>query len=206
MFSAWEHLCKLSEPFFRNVTPEQFAQLHYEMWVTRDVDSFQQYLVEMSRRVFTERPETLRSSDTVKIREVLECVDMDDFIKRVADRKVNSLAYEGLGGMITYLTGTLGLPFDTGGKSYRLASDFIELRNIITHNGCRVSATYLRRTQRKDVQEGQRIELNQASVLEGAQALGALAKELDKAFVNHFRLPFCATSPGASPLHEQPGR
>jgi len=125
---------------------DTLARMRLELLICRNVESFQQYLSKMIFRVFTERPETMRTSEKVEIREVLECGSMDEFVQYIADRKVNELGYLGLNKLIEYLTTKLGLRFNVTPIVFQAACELIEVRNIIVHNGGYVNRVYLQRT------------------------------------------------------------
>jgi len=178
---AWQYL---REKF----TPGDVAALSYEVWVTRDVDSFEFYLTELLRELFVQRPETLRSSDSVTVREVLEAGTLDAFIKEVAEKKVLTLAFGGLRSITDYLERQLGLSIDRTTPSFTLSTEAIEVRNIIAHNAGLVSDLFLRRTGRADLKAGVKFPLSVDYAASVSKALFNLSLTIDSAFITHFKL------------------
>src|SRR6266511_3891545 len=67
-----------------------------QMAVQRSVDNYLTYLSELLALLFRTRPETLRSSETVPLEEVLRHMSMDELIAALAERRVERLAYLGM--------------------------------------------------------------------------------------------------------------
>ncbi len=172
----------------RSMSADQYQRIVLEVLLCRAVESFQHYLSQILARVFVERPETLRTSEQVTVREVLECVDMADFVAQRTEKKVNELAYRGLAQLFEHLNKELGLSFDTSSDLFRTVRELIEVRNIVVHNGGRVNAVFLERTQRNDLEKGALFPLTFEYVLDGFDSIPELAKAVDDAFTGHFGL------------------
>src|SRR5258706_3004518 len=130
----------------QNMSPEQYRRWWIEVWITRNVDSFQHYLSQILFRVYTERPDTLKTSENkVEIREVLEAGSIEEFIKTCAEQKVSGLTYKGLPKLIEYLNRNLKINFDTTHPDFQAVCEVIEIRNIIVHSRGRISKIFLQR-------------------------------------------------------------
>jgi len=178
---AWQYL---RETF----TPRDIQALSYEVWITRDVDSFEFYLTELLRELFVQRPETLKTSDSVTVKEVLEAGTLDAFIKEVAEKRVLTLAFGGLRSITDYLERQLGLSIDRTTPSFTLSTEAVEVRNIIAHNAGLVSDLFLRRTGRSDLKAGVKFPLSVDYAGSVSKALFNLSLAIDSAFVTHFKL------------------
>lgn len=161
-----------------------------EIWHCRNVEAFQQYLSSMLREVFLRRPETLPSSEAVKLSDVLACSDMAKVVRTFAERKVDGLSYQRFDDLMAYLKNTMGPPFQSEQVVLTAAKEAVEVRNIVVHNAVVVNRTFIGRTGRGDLLEGQAFPLDQDYVLKSGKMMGALVEELDAAFIDHFRLRF----------------
>lgn len=169
-------------------SPSQLNRVLFEVAITRNIDSFNYYLSDMLRWVFTSRPETLITSEQTTIREVIESGDMDEFIHRIAEKKVLDLSFKGLPAVIKYLNTNLGLAFDENNPDYQVACEYTEVRNIIVHNAGLVSNLYLQRTGRTDLEVEELYELSSEYTLAGMVSLVRLGFALDLRFLEHFKL------------------
>ncbi len=116
--------------------------------IRQGVDIFNHYIASLLRRVFTERPETLRT-ENLSAKIALEYATREELIDYLADKKVTDLSHSGLPDIIAYLNRNLGLDFDTSMGYYIQACAFIELRNLIVHHGSRVTSRFIERTSTK---------------------------------------------------------
>ncbi len=187
--AALREIMNLVREMQREMSPDEFKRVYLQILVSRDIESFEYYLSEILRRVFVHKPETLRTAEQVSVREVLEAGEMNEFIKRIAEKKVIELGYESLEGIMKYLNERLGLDLDTQTKEFRAAKEYIEVRHIIAHNGGRVSELLLRRTGRIDLNVNDFFPLTAEYVSNGSSALRELARVIDTKIVSHFDLP-----------------
>lgn len=183
------NLARVWHKFASDMSPREFFRICDEIWHCRNVDAFERYLSAMLFDVFTQRPETLRSSEQVRISDVLECGDMAEVVRKLAERKVHSLMYQNFDDLTAYLREKLGVPI---GKDAALSAtcEGIEVRNIIVHNGGIVNSVFLRRTERKDLANGALFPIDQDYVIESGRAARELVNKLDLAFVSHFSLSY----------------
>jgi hypothetical protein len=66
--------------------------LLFEMAFCRTVENYLAYLSETMALIFRTRPETLRSSETIRLDELLEHETMEDVISTLTDRRVDELS------------------------------------------------------------------------------------------------------------------
>ena len=68
-----------------------YSQLLYQMMLSYGLNNFLTYVAELLALVFETRPETLRSSEVVKLEFILGHSSMDDLIRALAERRVEHL-------------------------------------------------------------------------------------------------------------------
>lgn len=183
-------LTRIWTKFTSDMTPAEFYQFCDEVWHCRNVDALERYLSTMLFDVFTQRPEALRSSEQVRVSDVLDCDDMAQVVRKLAERKVTALAYQGLDVLLSDLREKLGLPIDPADPGVSAVREGIEVRNIVVHNGGLVNALFVRRTKRNDLAVGTAFPLNQDYVIAHGRAARNLLEKLDEAFVGHFGLKY----------------
>jgi hypothetical protein len=184
----WQSLSEEWHKLTGLMSPGEFTQLCLQILITRAVESFQYYIGEMLSRLFRERPEILRSSETVKLNEILKFRNMQDFVKWAAERKVINLSYGGLEDIVEYLTERIGVKVESSGEYFEAVKEAVEVRNIIVHNRGRVNSLFINRTGRKDLCEGNLFELSAVYVTDGIRSLEQYGGDLDTSILNHFGL------------------
>jgi hypothetical protein len=175
--------------FTDDMKPEDFLTLCDEMHLCRKIESLNIYLTEMLLMVFLKRPEMLKSSETIKVVDVLTWGDSDTIVRKIAERKIDNLAYRSFDEMLKYLRDDLGVPASLDESDIAIAREAIEVRNIVVHNSRRINATFVRRSGRSDFIDGQAFPLTLDYVIDAGRAIHRIVEALDSAFINHFDLP-----------------
>ena len=124
----------------------RFHKVVSEMLLVRVIDNFLSYVSELLALVFISKPETLRSSETVKFEEILQHTTMQDLIKHLTERRVERLSYQGMRDLQKDLTERLGFDLFLSPEDLSHAVRLIEDRNLIVHNRGIVNRTYQKRT------------------------------------------------------------
>lgn len=65
------------------------------------VDNFETYLSDLLYEIFLARPETLKSDATVKVKDVLNCSDLQEFVEFLAKQKIGKLQKGSVKGFIS---------------------------------------------------------------------------------------------------------
>jgi hypothetical protein len=116
-----------------------------EMMLSRGVENFLTYLSELLGMIFRIRPETMRSSDTVRLDAVLRHSSMDEFISYLAEKRVSQLSYQGMKDLSSYLSKSLSFTILPEKQDLDNAVRIIECRNLIVHNRGIVNAIFCER-------------------------------------------------------------
>lgn len=179
----------VTSAFEEQISFDEFKLMWMQILVARNVEAFEYYLSQILMRTFLHRPETLKTSEKVTVREVLETRTMDEFTKWAADRKIVDLSFEGLRGIVRYLQQELDVKVNDQTEDFRIAAEFIEVRHIIAHNAGRVSNLFLKRTNRSDLKSGDNFPLTVDYLNQASTSLRNVAEDLDISIVSHFDLP-----------------
>jgi len=162
-------------------------QILLEMVLIKHVDSYLNYLASLLYEIFILRPETLKSSEQVRLEHVLEYDSIDGLIMGLAERKVESLSYQSLGDLTDYFKNKFGLNVvDEVNRSSLL--EFIETRNIAVHNRCVKNKRYVMRTGANQNEIGEKKKIGISYVEDMALLLFNLVTDLDKSARNHLKL------------------
>ena len=119
-------------------------QILLEMFVSRLVDNFQSYLVDLIRLVLRSRPTMLSTSQqSLTLEELLKYGSIEELVHDVIERKVNSLSYEGFTELHAWCADR-GIPLQVSGQSRIAVIELIATRNVIAHNRGIVDERYVR--------------------------------------------------------------
>ena len=110
--------------------------------VTSFVDNFENYLSELLYEIFLARPETLRSRQQVTIEEVLNCSDINDFVKYWAKQKLFKLQRGSVKGFIkeNAQINELGIIDD---QTQSQIESILQIRHLYSHRNGIVDEKFL---------------------------------------------------------------
>lgn len=137
----------------------RFHKVVSEMLLVRVVDNFLSYVSELLALVFTSKPETLRSNETVKLEEILQYGTMEDLIQHITEKRVERLSYQGMRDLNKDLAERLGFELFLSPEDLSHAVRLVEDRNLIVHSRGIVNQTYHKRTADSTIPVGKPMEL-----------------------------------------------
>lgn len=139
------------------VVARKHHPLLHELAYCYIVDRFLIFISCVVTRVFSCKPETLRSNEKVDIAFVLQHQSMDDLLASLVERKVLDLSFKGLSGVAQYFEDRLGVPLAETEDQLRTAILATEIRNLIVHNRGTVNRLFQSRVPFFPCAIGQRI-------------------------------------------------
>ena len=158
---------------------KKHRQFFLEVLLVRHVENYLNFLSSLLKVVFIARPEVLRSSEKIDLETVFRHSSIDDLVKTVAERKVDSLSYASFGDLAEYFADKFHINL-VGEKDRQTILEAIETRNISVHNRCIVNQRYLSRTARNELKVGEIRILGIADLEKIAVALTQSAISVDK--------------------------
>jgi hypothetical protein len=178
----------LAEPRAGEANIKRFARFVCEMMLVRGTDNFLAYVSELLALVFTSRPETLKSAETVKLEEILQHPTMDDLVKRLAERRVERLSYQGMKDLQKDLAEKLNFEIFPSPEPFSRAVRIIEIRNLLVHNRGVVNRTFQTRTDDSSLAIGSLFELRPRSVVSDLDFLAKSVLDIDERAASKFGL------------------
>lgn len=161
----------------------------FEMILCRGVDNFLTYISQLLSLIFITKPETLRSSDKVRIDYVLQHPNMEELIKDLVERRVNDLSYQGMHKLNKHLAEQIGLQLIPDGPKLNKIVRLIECRNIIVHNRGIVNKLFLSRVLNSKEKLGDRLNLNSPNFFKDQIFLAEQVEIIDSMAAKKFSLP-----------------
>lgn len=168
---------------------QRYHQLLVQMMLCRTVDNYMIYLAELMAMIFRTKPETLRSSETVRVDDILQYSSMVDLISSLTERRVERLSYQGMRYLSEYFDERLGCGLYNKEEDLETAIHIIEMRNIIVHNRAVVNRIYLSRIPNVSEKLGEHISLPGDTVIDYMEFLAGSASDIDQRAAKKFGLP-----------------
>jgi hypothetical protein len=113
---------------------QRYSSVQSRNLTNATVNALQHYFSEIIQAAASKRSEILRSSETLKVDEILRFKTYKELIAFLIDKKINELSYGGIKGMESYFRDRLGIEMFPTDQSRILLTTFIEIRNINVHN------------------------------------------------------------------------
>lgn len=164
---------------------KKYFGLILELWLCRLVESYENYLSSILKDVFLCCPQILKSSEVVKLDEVLKYKTMDDFVTEMTEKKVNELSYSSFDDLFDFFDKRLGVKIiDESNKS--IVRKAIEIRNISVHNDCIINRRYINKLQLNEYLLGTRKNIEPEYLNNVIDVLYNNVMELDTRLINKF--------------------
>jgi hypothetical protein len=165
------------------------AQALLEMFVSRVVDNFQKYLVDVIREILRSKPAMLRTrQQSITLGEVLGYERIEDLVHDVIERKVNSLSYEGFVALREWCA-ERGIQIEVPASRDAAVIEVIATRNVIAHNRGFIDEKYTRAVGAPKSQIGTRRILDVDYFFEALALLTDIVFKTDTAARSKFGLP-----------------
>ena len=118
-----------------------------EIMLTRAVESFDLYILQVLRLIFEAQPNLLKSESPIDAATVLELRTFEHIVFHLAERKLHDLSYKPLSELQKFLKDRVGLDLFRSQEIYEMVLLASEVRNLIAHNDCKVSQQFKQRTK-----------------------------------------------------------
>ncbi|MDP4199206.1 MAG: hypothetical protein Q8922_05545 [Bacteroidota bacterium] len=177
-----------SQPGHRTLFLRKNSQALLEMFLGRQIDNFQKYLVDLIREILRSTPSILRTrKETLTVDDLLQFSSIDELVQAIVERKVSSLSYEGFGSVRDWCN-ERGIPIEVEPEDLAAIVELIACRNIVAHNRCIVDERYLEAVPASQFRIGEKRSLTVDDIASAASLLGTVVQKSDAAAVAKFGL------------------
>lgn len=165
-----------------------------EIILSRQVESFELYLVQSLRLIFSGRPDLVVEEQRLMERATkADFNDPNEYFLLLAEKKLDQLSRSGFAALNDYFSREIGIALFQNKGHYNAVALATQVRNLIAHNDCRVNEIFLKRISelpnRPQVGLGQRFGLNDVFVRSAAETLDHAVFMFDESSVAKFDLP-----------------
>jgi len=191
------------EDDYKILTPEELAktkpgplitelrksrQQLLEMFLSRAVDNFQHYLVDVIRVALQKEPRILSErKQELTLGKILQFESIEALTRNIIETKLSSLAYEGFGALEKWC-GEKTIPLVVPDGSRPKVIELIALRNIIVHARGRVDDRYKAAVPSSVLELGQKREIEVDDLFDAIGLLNSIVIATDGAITQKFGL------------------
>ena len=120
-------------------------QFFLETMLISHVNNYLNYLSSLLFEIFTQRQETLKSSEKIDIETVLNCESIGDVVKVFAEKKVEELSFGSINELYDFFKHRFKLELFSDNLQQKVI-EAVETRNISVHNRCIINRRYIKKT------------------------------------------------------------
>lgn len=158
-----------------------------EIIYIRHVENYITYISGIMHQIFVAKPNNLRSSEHITLKEALSQESIDNLVLYVAEKKVSELSYLSLIELNKFFLDRFGMPL-AGSDDLQQLFIAIEVRNLAVHNRSIMNSRYTTRLKISQENIGKKRiieydELNELSLL-----LFRCVKSIDKEIKDKFKI------------------
>ncbi len=154
-------------------------QFILEVILVRHIENFLGYLASLLYEIFTQRPETLSSSEHIEISKVIKHDSIESLVREIAERKVESLSYSSFLDLVKFFNDRFHIKLADGLKLEKI-THLIEVRNISVHNRCVMNQRFVSRLGLPASEIGKKKELYIDQIDELNDLVAELVKHIDR--------------------------
>ncbi len=149
------------------------------------VDNFETYLSDILLEIYLAKPETLKSEQTVKVEEVLNCSDLQDFIMFWAKQKIGKLQKGSVKGFISENKQIRDLKVIDDVKQDEIEK-ILQIRHLYSHRNGIVDDKFLKYFS--GLTNGSEYQISIDEILDKIEYLTYIISEIDKVSVAKYCL------------------
>jgi hypothetical protein len=177
-----------SEPGVRTRFLRENSQALLEMFVSRLVDNFQKYLVDLIREILRSKPAMLSTKlQTMTLEDVLKHESIEGLVHDVIERRVNMLSYDGFSDLQKWCA-ERGIQIKVIPSKRDSIVELISTRNIIARNRGFVDERYLRSVKNAKFNVGDCRKLDVDDLFDGMKLLDGVVFKTDSTARRKFGL------------------
>ncbi len=180
-----------------------------EILLARAVETFELYILQVLREIFSVQPNLLMSERPIAASTALELGSFEQIVLHLTERKLHDLSFGALSERRAYFSKNIGIELFSSDKAYEMVLLAIEVRNVIAHNDCKVSERFSERTRDIEVplEIGfeQKLLINDVWLRSTSYVLDSVVFDFDTTSAEKFELEtFPAAKVSLQPRHVDP--
>ncbi|KQS45894.1 transcriptional regulator [Flavobacterium sp. Leaf359] len=148
-------------------------------------DNFETYLSDLLYEIYLAKPESLKSEESVTIKEVLDCSDIQEFINYFAKKKLSKLKRGSVKAFLSENTQIDSLKVIDKIEEKKIEK-LLQIRHLYAHNNGRSDEKFIKYFPEYKVNELHEMSID--TIIEYLDYLSSIAAQIDKAAMLKFNL------------------
>ncbi|HWK88148.1 MAG TPA: hypothetical protein VNQ34_11665 [Xanthobacteraceae bacterium] len=167
-------------------------QIINEIMLSRAVESFDLYVLNILRLIFESKPELLKSKKSVDVETLIALRTPEEIIYYLAERQINELGYKPLVELRKWILERIGIDLFKNEEIFDVVLLATEVRNLISHNDCRANEILAKRigerTSMLDISEMGKVRISDEWLRRVAYTLDGVVFDFDVAVCGKFEV------------------
>lgn len=165
-------------------------QLVNELMLSRAVESFDLYVLNILRNIIEAKPQILKSKSQVDAATLIELRTPEEIIYYLAERQLNELGYKPLSELRKWILRRTGLELFRSDEIFDVALLATEIRNLIAHNDCMANEIIMNRIGERsanlDISELGKVRISDEWLRKTCYTLDGVVFDFDQAAGDKF--------------------
>lgn len=167
-------------------------QLVNELMLSRAVESFDLYVLNILREIFTVEPKLLKSDSKVDAATLIELRTPEEIIYYLSERQLNELGYKPLSQLREWIEKKTGLDLFRSEETFETVLFATEIRNLIAHNDCQANDTMRKRlgdrSEKLDISDHGKVNVSDDFLRSTCYTLDGIVFDFDAAVCKKFEV------------------
>jgi hypothetical protein len=155
-----------------------FERLFFSQELVMMLAHLEAFLSDSLRVICRVKPEILKSSKKIDRSKIIDFGNWDEIMEFLIEDYVYDFGWETFKNKIKFLNDNIGLSIEISDTEISIFEDAENIRNIIVHNGGRISQEYINRTKKYDMNVGDLIPITSEFIEEVANEILLLGWEI----------------------------
>lgn len=170
----------------------QHRQLVNEILLSRAVETFDLYVLNILRSIFEAKPEILKSQKAVDAATLIELRTPEEIIYYLSERQIGELGYKPLSELRKWILGRTGINLFKNENIFETALLASEVRNLIAHNDCKANDIIRKRignhSTQLDISENGKVRISDEWLRKLCYTLDGAVFDFDEAASEKFEI------------------
>ena len=166
---------------------------HYEKNLSRiiyirAIDNFTTYFKDILAEIVIKQPKVLKSKETESLDFILDHTSLEELIKSISEKKIESLFYKGINDIAKFFQDRLGVKIFKNESIEKNINILVKQRNLVVHNRGKITKEFINEFPNMDYKEDFYLNFTFDYVIKINNMLNHYINELDFELSKKFKL------------------
>ena len=181
----YQNIIKIFERIIEVMLGDEEKRILLRILFSSCADNFETYLSDLLFEIYLAKPETLKSNEQISVKEVLDCLDMDEFITNFARKKISKLQRGSVRGFIEENKQISALTVITPTDQIEIER-ILQIRHLYAHRNGIIDEKF--RQFFPDTKLGELFQMNISKIAEKLTILASIVRTVDNIAIEKYSL------------------